>query len=435
MSCLSAMQAQQAAWDAIKPGIAPELAPAYTSIYNTPQPLPLADYGWEDGLQVSFDGLHLYTLYAPADLLSWVGYLVSNPDLPICETLGSGKFIRPYAGDYGMDMLTNIFACDTFMNLDILHAERPSTDVPFDHWTLSDIARPGAIEGGPYPIFNAVDPNLIDHFLFTSASDIWMINNTTANPNNIETAVRLPAPINPLTNEFTADNPMLRRIGGDSLLLVYEKYIDPGVRDFMYCISDDDGVSWSTPQIITTINNDAGHIEHPMVYFDGTEMWMYYSRNFDIVASRQTIPGNWDSWGDERVIILKGNAVGIGEPSLSANGDLYFVTVILNPDNPDDAVDADPWMAKIITPNSIAASPTLTFSISPNPATDFCVINLPVADTYTVTVYALDGRLIDAQQFTGMTYNMSVEDLSAGLYQICIRSKAGLTGQAKCIRQ
>ena len=63
------------------------------------------------------------------------------------------------------------------------------------------------------------------------------------------------------------------------------------------------------------------------------------------------------------------------------------------------------------------------------------MIYLPVADTYTVTVYALDGRLIDAQQFTGMTYNMSVEDLSAGLYQICIRSKAGLTGQAKCIRQ
>lgn len=429
------VHAQQSAWDALKPEIAPELTPAYTGIYNTPQPLPLADYGWEDGLQVSFDGLHLYTLYAPADLLSWVGYFVSNPGLPICESLGSGKFIRPYAGDYGMDMHTNIFDCDTFMNLDILHAERASLDLPFTDWTLSNIARPGTIEGGPYPIFNSDNPDLIDHFLFTGPGDIWMINNTTANPDNIESAVRLPNPINPLTNEFTADNPMMRRLGGDSLLLIYEKYTDPEFRDFMYSVSDDDGISWSTPQIITTINNDAGHIEHPMLYFDGDAMWMYYSRNFDIYASKQLIPGNWDSWGEERAIILKGNAVGIGEPSLSANGDLYFVTVMQNPDNPLDAADADPWMAKIITPNSIASSPTLTFSISPNPATDFCVINLPVADTYTLTVYALDGRLIEYQQFTGMTYNLSVEDFSAGIYQICICSTGGMTAQAKCIRQ
>lgn len=429
------MQAQQDAWDVIKPGIAPELAPAYTSIYNTPEPLPLADYGWEDGLQVSFDGLHLYTLYAPADLLSWVGYFVSNPGLPVCETLGNGNFIRSYAGDYGMDMHTNIFACDTFMNLDILYAQRPSIDVPFSDWSLSNIARPGAIEGGPYPVFNAEDPNLIDHFLFTSASDIWMIQNTPANPANIETAVRLPSPINPVTNEFTADNPMLRRIGGDSLLLVYEKYTDPGLRDFMFSISDDDGMTWSTPQIITTINNDAGHIEHPMVYFDGENMWMYYSRNFDIYASRQTIPGNWDSWGEERVIILKGNAVGIGEPSLSANGDLYFVTVMQNPDNPLDAVDADPWMAKIITPNAIDNAFVLPIGLSPNPASTYCLINLPKEDTYTLLLYALDGQLIEKNQFQGSTYQLALQDLSAGIYQITIRNNTGITGQVKLICQ
>ncbi len=430
---ISILHAQQSAWDSIKPTIAPLLTAEYEHVYYTPAPLPLGDYGWEDGLQVSFDGLHLYALYAPADLLSWVGYFVANPGLPICETLGSGDFIRPYANDYGIDMHTNLFGCDTFMNLDILHAERTSLDEPFDSWTLSGIARPGAIEGGPYPVFDTGDPSEVDHFLFTGPGDIWMINNTIPHLDGIASAIRLPSPINPVTNEFTADNPMMRRLGGDSLLLVYEKYTDPGLRDFMFSISDDDGLSWSSPQVITSINNDAGHIEHPMVYFDGSDMWLYYSRNFDIYAAIQSIAGDWDSWVDERPIILKGNATGIGEPSLSANGDLYFVTVMINPDNPADAVDADPWYAKIQVPNSVIEHHTTELTIYPNPAGNDCLISLPDAQETRITVISINGTRMDEtcirQQST-----IDLLDYPSGIYEVIASRNNEIIATARLIK-
>ena len=272
-------------WDSIKDNTAPVVAPAFVDILGTPYRQPLSGYGWEDGLQISADGLNLYTLYAPADLLSWFSYIAANAALPVCETLGSTQFIRPYAETYGMDMAFNYFGCDTIMNLDILYAHRDNINEEFENWILSDMARPGQIEGGPFPLQSADNPDLVDHFLFTGPGDISMINNTNANPNNIASAVLLPEPINSTGGEIIADNPVLKRINNsDTLLLVYEKYVDASLRDFMYAFSYDDGATWELPIKMNSINNATGHIEHPQLYTDASGTYLYYSRDFDKIG-------------------------------------------------------------------------------------------------------------------------------------------------------
>ncbi len=360
-------------WDSIKSAIAPEIAGGFTDIYETPFTQPLADYGWEDGVHISPDGLNLYALYAPADLLSWINYISVNIGLPVCSTFGNMSFLRHYANDYGMDLATNIFGCDSALNIDILYAHRNTIDDAFANWTLSDIARPGFIEGGPFPLFSETDPDIVDHFLFTGNSDIWMINNTTANPAGINEAIRLPEPINPATNEFNADNPILKRINhSDTLLLIYEKYFIGEYRDFMYAFSFDDGNTWEAPVKINTINNDAGHIEHPQLYSDDSGTWLYYSVDYDIWRSKQSIANNWDAWTDPEPVILKGNAIAIGEPSITAQGDISFLVAFENPasTNPFDKLDCDPWYVKHKVAGS-EISQTISrheFTIYPNPS-------------------------------------------------------------------
>ena len=153
-------------WDSIKENTAPVVASEFEDILGIPYRLPLSSYGWEDGLQISTDGLNLYTLYAPADLLSWFTYIAANAALPICETLGSTQFIRPYAETYGMDMAFNYFGCDTIMNLDILYAHRDNISDEFENWILSDMARPGQIEGGPFPLQSVDNPDLVPFFIY-----------------------------------------------------------------------------------------------------------------------------------------------------------------------------------------------------------------------------------------------------------------------------
>ena len=115
-------------WDSVKTNTHPVVVASFADQYETPFRMPMADYGWEDGLQISADGLNLYALYAPADLLSWIDYINLNIGLPPCDIFGTGAFIRTYADDQGIDMTTNIFGCDTALNIDILYSHRNSLD-------------------------------------------------------------------------------------------------------------------------------------------------------------------------------------------------------------------------------------------------------------------------------------------------------------------
>ena len=65
--CATSVSAQTD-WEAIKKGALPVVM--LTEEFDAPYPQPLANPGWEDGLYISRDGLNLYCIYGPFDILS-----------------------------------------------------------------------------------------------------------------------------------------------------------------------------------------------------------------------------------------------------------------------------------------------------------------------------------------------------------------------------
>jgi hypothetical protein len=421
-------QSTRYVWDSIKRSTMPVVLPAFVNQYNTPFKQPLASYGWEDGLQISPDGLNLYALYVPMDFISWQSFLVANPSLPICSTLCNMSFIRPYASTYGIDLVTNPFGCDSFPNVDIIYSHRNTVIDSFLTWQLSGIPRPGSIEGGPATLFSEADSSQLDLFCFTGIGDIWMIRNTTANPTGINNATRLPTPINPNSTEFNADNAFLARIDWDSIILIYEKYTDPGIRDFMFTLSADNGNTWSIPQTITTITNSLGHIEHPSLYKDKSrdEWWLYFSLdNAYITRAKQTIAGNWNSWDTPENIIYKGNALAIGEPTVTKNGDISFSLAYINTVTNDttDVYDLDPWFLPHKTSTGINNSVNdhqVKLKVQPNPFSYSTTLQTDrILKDATLTVYNVFGQLVkQIKNILGQTIVFQREDLSSGLYFI-----------------
>lgn len=402
----------QAAWDSVKAQARPVVSSGVQAEFGTPYRLSLADYGWEDGLHISRDGRALYALYAPADLLAY-NLAFSAPGKTLCELLGNMVFIRPYAKTYGMDMETNAFGCDSFMNIDILYAHRNTPVDTFKSWQLSGIARPGAIEGGPAPLASRTSPDSLDLFLFSGDGDMWMIRNTPANPDGIANAVRLPSPPNPVSDEFNMDNAHVERLGAtDTLVMVYEKYTDAALRDFMYTLSQDNGVHWSAPVRMTTVDNARGHIEHPHLFRDpGGQWWFYYSINYEIHRSRQMTSGNWDSWSAPELVIGKGNCLSLGEPSLTTDGSIAFLAAYENTANDDstDRFDLDPWFLPNAASHGAVQQPPasrdnpLRLKVSPNPFTSAPAIRYSArpAQPGIIKIYTVDGEAVFTEKVTG----------------------------------
>lgn len=435
-------QNAQNVWDSIKSITAPVVLPSFLSQYGTPYKQPLADYGWEDGLQISPDGLNLYALYSPMDIVSWQSFLVSNLSLPICSTLCNMSFVRPYANTYGIDLVTNPFGCDSFPNIDIIYAHRNTVIDSFLTWQLSGIARPALMEGGPATLFSETDSSQLDLFCFTGDGDIWIIRNTTANPTGINTAMRLPTPINPDSTEFNADNAFLERINGDSIILIYEKYTDPNIRDFMFTLSADTGTTWSIPQIITTINNSLGHIEMPSLYKDNiNQWWLYFSIDFTYIAkARQTIAGNWDSWDTPENIISKGNALAIGEPTVTKNGDISFSLAYINTviNDTTDVLDLDPWFI----PHQIISSITNNtndkqqkLKAYPNPFSSSTTLQSNnIFKSATLTVYNSFGQQVkQIKNISGQTVTLSRDNFPSGLYSVRLTEENKIIAEAKLV--
>jgi Secretion system C-terminal sorting domain len=434
-----------ATWDSIKSAAMPQVDPAFQSVYGTPYRQPLADYGWEDGLEISSDGLHLYALFSPIDLVSWNTFVNSNLSLPLCSLFANMDYLRPYASTFGMDLTSNFFGCDSIVNIDIVYANRASIMDPFNAWQLSGIARGQLIEGGPSPLFSDTNPANVDLFFFTGNNDIYVIRNTTANPNSIATATRLPSPINPDSSEFNADNAHIQRLNGDSLILIYEKYTDPGLRTFMFSLSPDLALTWSTPIAITTVTNSLGHIEHPHLNKDALgQWWLYYSLDLDrIVRSRLLTPGNWDSWDVPETILTKGNAISIGEPTVTETGDISFSLAYQNQVIQDstDVYDLDPWFLpnlNTISREKPTQSANLDATLFPNPFSNSlsikvqnhkgagCRIELitPTGVVIQRSEYG-DSDLIHSQNIP-----LDVESLKPGIYIVKVES-----GQETCFRQ
>ncbi len=319
-----------------------------TSEYDTPSKLSIATLGWEDGINISRDGLHIYATYIPADFLSFV---LNGDSVDQLQYYDRGPH-------YDMDLVTNP-AGETYpwYQSDIIYATRTSVNSNFSAWTTTGMKRHSFSEGALSTVF--LNSTTIDICAFTSnenyteLNNIKVIRNTTANPSGdgsfITTTDTGTSSINTI---YIEDNPHIERIDGNNLVLFFDSEDRPGgegSHDIWYSTSNNDGSSWSTPAAVTTINT-ASKEHQPHLYFDGTDWWLYYSAYYSdsklaIFRSKRT-DNDWNSWGVSEVVIGAGNTSGIGEPTLTANGDLYFVVIYENPEGSYyDRYDGDPWVA------------------------------------------------------------------------------------------
>lgn len=382
--------------------------------FGAPMMQPISVNGWEDGIFISRDGLNLYSIYLPADALSWT-------------TNGAPCVFTPYqkGPTYGMDLATSpTTACPMWLHGDILISSRTSTALPFPAWTLSNLSGPIFSEGAPQ--FSMLNTTVSDLVVYTSnqqppySTDIYLIKNSTINPS--ATGTILPAPV---TQTTTEDNPHLERLSTNQLVLFFDspdRQGGTGGLDLWYTLSNDNGVTWNAPLQVSTLNTLQN--EHqPHLYKDNTnQWWMYYtapdgSGKYAIYRSQQTTANNWNSWGPKQLVVGPGNSAGIGEPTLTQYGDLSFVVVYQDVNGtPTDKFDADPWFLPHSTITSLSKNSfTDQVSVFPNPFSDAITIktNKPekfkIFNYYGVTVKEIE--IIETSQ-------IDLSDLVQGVYFI-----------------
>jgi len=92
----------------------------------------------------------------------------------------------------------------------------------------------------------------------------------------------------------------------------------------------------------------------PHLYFDGSSWWMYLAQTnpaddkLAIYRARQNTTGNWNDWSATELVVAAGSSVGVGEPTLTAAGDLSFTVVTRNTvdGTATDLYDSDPWLMR-----------------------------------------------------------------------------------------
>ncbi len=335
-------------WEKVK-------ADAYVTVhlaseYNTPSKLPVSTLGWEDGINISRDGLHIYATYMPADLLSF--------------TLNGDSVENYYKYDrgphYDMDFITTPGPAITYLwyQSDIIIASRTSVSESFSGWTTSSMKRSIYSEGALSAVFSGSD---IDICAFTSNENYTYQNNinvitgiTGGDPSGTGTLITSidTTGTSSINTGYIEDNPHIERLDGSTLVLFFDSEDRPGGEgghDIWYSTSSNNGGDWTTPLSVTSINTSSK--EHqPHLYHDGSYWWLYYSAydgdgKLAIYRAKQN-SASWDDWGTPELVISAGNTEGVGEPTLTANGDLYFVVIYKNPDGTEyDRYDADPWVA------------------------------------------------------------------------------------------
>lgn len=336
-------------WPAIKASARFTVADAD---YGTPYVQPLNVGGWEDGLYISRDGLRLYCTYLPADVLSLIGDFVLRP-----ACFDFRPYFRPPLLD--IDTLTNPWGCPNFFQSDIVIAERERVDVPFSAWKPSNLARSVTMEGGAQGVPSPSGG--FDYFVFTRNGDghtegdedmqILMLRDVDGNPSQARATPIVETPED-------EDNPHLERVDDSTLVLFFDRG-----RHMHYATSRDSGRTWSEARRCERVLNDLAPFDtQPHLWHDGSDWWVFFRASGEhlgpgqysdgIYKARQTVPGDWDSWGEKQLVIAAGDietgsgpVVALGEPSLTRWGDLSFVVIYAQLDSPDttDVFDADPW--------------------------------------------------------------------------------------------
>ena len=391
----------------------------YDTSYAPPYIQPINVSGWEDGLNITRDGLHLYSTYLPVDALSWTNELQVNP-----YCLNFDPYYR--APLLGIDTVTNVYGCPNYMQSDIIIASRTSTTQAFNPWTFSNLRTSFSFEGAADGAL--LNPDTFDVFVFTKDgpgtqnTDVMFMRKVPVDP-FVTTAVPI------LSTLAQEDNPHIERLNDSTLLILFDR-----ARSIYYSFSYDNGTTWQTAALIQNVLNDqAPYDVQPHLFNDGTSWWVYFCADNangvrGIYKSKQLIANNWDSWGPKQVVIepgpITGNygtTFGIGEPTLTKWGDLSFVVIYGKTGLADttDVFDCDPWFLPkkryILTGIEELGRTNGGWSLQTNPVTNELLINYKDAGiNYFIWIYNSEGSLVKPTEV--LRPWIDVSDLSPGLY-------------------
>lgn len=395
--------------------------------YTTPYLQPINVGGWEDGLYITRDGMHLFSTYIPIDLLSWYNDFILNP-----ACFNFTPYFRPPL--LGIDTVTNPYACPNYIQSDIIRASRADTSQPFLAWQSSALAMPVTMEGGSQGVLKNADT--FDLFVFTrdlgdaQHTDIYFMKDVPVNPSQASAV-----PI--LSSTGQEDNPHIERLNDSSLILFFDRD-----RYMHYSKSNDNGNTWQTPVLITNVLNDqAPYDVQPHLWNDGTDWWVYFcadnsnSSKRAIYKSKLQTAGDWNSWGPKQLVVEGGTVTGssgiiagVGEPTLTQWGDLSFVVIYgdLTSGDTTDVFDCDPWfLPRKNSPLSAITNKTLSGNkkllISPNPANTLATLsfNNPNNEQYSLKVTDVSGRkLVSENNLTGTQYHLNTSKFENGIYLV-----------------
>lgn len=340
-------------WENIKNNALPSVA--LTDEYGTPYIQPHSTLAWEDGVFLSRDGLHMYAFYAPVDVLKYVKFVADNPgsnDIDDVSPFLRGPLLT-------MDLTTNPWGYPIIIHSDIAYTSRASTSDDFASWQIAQISNPYRFDGGFHSLDN-VDGSIdivYSRSTESNKNDLFWARGVNHNP-SFGSDQAMPAPINTKKQE---DNPHLERIDASTLVLLFDNHgIGDRVTKIKHSISMDNGVSWSKPRNLGANINAGPHDLHGHLYYDGGDWWLYFASERDGLTSifrskhnnSANIKTNFDNWGNAELVISPGvisdnsGFIGaVGEPTLTAEGDISFVVVYgtHEDDNPYDRFEIDPW--------------------------------------------------------------------------------------------
>ncbi|MCA1752062.1 MAG: T9SS type A sorting domain-containing protein [Flavobacteriales bacterium] len=393
--------------------------------FLTPGILPLNIGGWEDGLYVTRDGKNLYSTFLPIDVFSWLG------DLEPC--LDFTPYFRPPL--LGMDTVTNPFGCNNFVHSDIIYSGRADTSQSFTAWNGSNLEIPATFEGGACGVL--LNEDTFDVFVFTrdigsaAGMELFFMSNVSVNPNT-STAVQI------LSSPEQEDNPHIERLNDSTLLLFFDRE-----RHIYYSLSYDNGITWEAPLLVTNVLNDQAPYDiQPHLWNDGSDWWMFFCADNTagrrcIYKSKQMIAGDWNSWSPKQIVIEPGeiddgnpdtHVAGIGEPTLTGYGDLYFVAIYADLSSADttDVYDCDPWILpakqSVVGGLSNENIAKINFTIYPNPAKESVNIKFSKPIDDILEIIDMSGRVLDSEPLNGQDVELDVSHLPGGMYLLKLKN-------------
>ena len=296
----------------------------------------------------------------PVDLLKWVDYAISNPPCPAVSNFIRGEVLS--GTNLGLGETVGI-CTEGVMHSEIAYATRANVNDDFGAWNRHAFSADFVYDGGFVTADNGVGAFDLVYSASTASNrnDIFWLRGSDLTPPSAS-----PDPISATINTSAQeDNPHLERIDADNLILLFDNH---GVGDpdtqISFSHSADNGSTWTSPQPMAINSAAATEDLQGHLYQDASDnWWLYFSSNrggiVEIYRSQHgsndlvTDFENWSEPPDKVVSVGSvsgglGTIAAVGEPTLSANGDLYFVVVYCkNPEDQTayDSCDIDPWVA------------------------------------------------------------------------------------------